>query len=165
MPKRLILAATLALALCPATTLADDTAAPPTDTPAPAQVQQDPAAAAGLGPAASAAGAGSSSPATGNMLQGAGSSPLQSTPNDSSGLTAPASNALQAPTTPGETLQVIEGDADGSPHTPSSSGPSHWAWLVWTLIIAIILPLVFFTLRRFHLPWPPGLRLPGRRPH
>lgn len=164
MPKRLILAATLALALCPAVALADDPpATSPTDTPAPAQVQQDPSASAGLGPAAS--GGTGSSAATGNMLQGAGTNPLQSTTEDSAGLTAPASNALQAPSTPDETLRVIQGEADGSPHSPTDTGPSHWAWAIWALIIAAIALLIFLALRRRSWPKLPELRLPGRRSH
>jgi hypothetical protein len=129
MPKRLLIV--LLLALYPIAAAADDAPAPDatpvaTATPSPST---DPAA-AGLGP--STAG-GPASTGDGSALQPAGGSPLQSTTSDSTGLTAPNANALQAPSTTGDTLRVLAGEADGGPHTLDDTDAAGWQWLWWVL--------------------------------
>jgi hypothetical protein len=161
MSKRLFLLAFLVLPFIPLAANADDLPAP---------VQPDPAAAATLGPAANAGPInGSSSGADSGTLQGASTSPLQSTQGASTGLVAP-SNALQGTAAPDQTLRVIMGEADGNTHSLSESSSNQWAWLAWTVLIAGVAVVGAMLLRRFgglHVPLPrlPQIRLPGRRPH
>jgi hypothetical protein len=131
--------------LAPLTVQADELPSPeptPSETPAPS-TQPDPATAA-LGP--STTGAGGSS-ADASALQPAGGSPLQSTTSDSTGLTAPTANTLQAPATSDDSLRVLAGEADGPSYNPSES-TGYWGWLWWTLIVAFIVTTAAFVLRR-----------------
>jgi hypothetical protein len=168
MLKRLLLSLALTVVFIPFTASADEMPAPVTvDNPAPTtqQMQPDSSASAGLGPQSSNS-VGSSSADSGT-LQPAGTSPLQSTTSDSTGLTAP-SNALQAPASSDQTLRVIMGDSDGSPHNLAESSSGGWAWLAWTVLLCGIIAVVALSARRLHsirLPRLTHLRLPGRRPH
>ncbi len=135
MSKRLLIS--LLLAFMPAVALADDTA------PAPAP---DSASSAGLGPQSSSGGAGAGgSNADAGSLQPAGNSPLQSTTNDSSGLTAP-SNALQGAAPSTDQLQVLSTEGDG-PHQQTGSPANNWTWLGLTLAIAVVIGLGAIVMR------------------
>jgi hypothetical protein len=139
MPKRFFIV--LLLALYPLTAAADDTPAPDatpaaTETPAATPSTTPDPAASGLGP--STTGGSSASTGDGSALQPAGGSPLQSTTGDSTGLTAPNANTLQAPTTPGETLRVLAGEADGGPHTLDDTDANGWRWLWWVLGLGLL---------------------------
>jgi hypothetical protein len=145
MLKRLIVV--LLLGLTPVTALADDTPTPeatPAQTPAANAAQPDPATSA-LGPSSTNSAGGSSADAA--ALQPAGGSPLQSTTADSTGLTAPTANTLQAPAGTDDALKVLAGEADGTSHNPSE-GTSYWGWLWWTLILAALVTAVAYILRR-----------------
>ncbi len=108
------------------------------------------ASAAGLGPAASSGTSTGGSSADSATLQPAGNNPLQSATGASNGLTAPNSNALQAPASDQGTLQVIQGEADGSPY--QLTGDSSWAWLWWFGVIVVILVGGFFAWRWLRHP-------------
>jgi hypothetical protein len=121
------------------------------------------ASAAGLGPATNSGTSTGSSSADSSTLQPAGTSPLQSTTGASSGLTAPDSNVLQAPASDSDTLQVIEGQADGGVH--QLSGGNSWTWL-WWLIAALIVAggVVFWRLRRRPAAKPEASAEPEEQP-
>jgi Polyketide cyclase / dehydrase and lipid transport len=87
-------------------------------------------------------------------LQPAGNNPLQSTTNDSTGLTAPSANTLQAPAPSSEQLQVINNDADGGPQSPTSSGPNLWGWLFFTVLFALIAAATAWFMQRRRRPRP-----------
>jgi hypothetical protein len=142
MLKRLMLA-TVAAALIPSFAIADDTSSTPPSASSP--VQSGAGGAAALGPAASG-GSGSSNAAAGD-LQPAGTSPLQSTTNDSTGLSAPAS-ALQAPASGSDALQVLSGVADGSPHNVADDQSPGLTWLWFVFPFAGIVAGIYFFLRR-----------------
>ena len=96
--------------------------------------------------AASAAG-GSNADAT--SLQPAGNNPLQSTNQDSTGLTAPNANTLQAPSTTNEQLEVIMGDVEGTSTSPSETEETNlWGWLIFTVVFALIATAVGWWLHR-----------------
>lgn len=92
-----------------------------------------------------------SSSADSAALQPAGNQPLQSTTNDSTGLTAPTGNQLQAPTTGSEaTQQLLLQEADGpiratgpAPDTATTS----WAWLWLALLLALMIAGALVVLR------------------
>jgi hypothetical protein len=105
-----------------------------------------PANAGSLGPATNTGNASSS--ADSGTLQPAGTSPLQSTTNDSTGLTAPTGgNSLQAPTG-NQQLQVIMGDGDGPTHNVANTSSSPWTVLWWSLGVALLLATVWILHRR-----------------
>jgi hypothetical protein len=114
------------------------------------------APASGLGPGQTTTGAGGSS-ADGGTLQPAGLSPLQSTTNDSSGLTSPTNQALQAPVTPDAHLQVLAGEGDGTPQQFDDKPLSVWNWLIWSSLVLLMAVLAllgwqFFQRRRRGAP-------------
>jgi hypothetical protein len=153
MPKRLIIA--LALACLPFAALADDSTPAPTPGATP-----DPAAQ--LGPQSTSTGAGGSN-ADGGTLQPAGVTPLQSTNKDATGLTAPNSNALQAPASSDETLKVLAGEADGTPQqTSDTAGASNWGWLWFSLGFAVLAVLIAAAIR-YRRKWLRALRALRRR--
>jgi polyketide cyclase/dehydrase/lipid transport protein len=99
------------------------------------------ASAAGLGPASNSGVDTGGSSADSSTLQPAGTSPLQSSTNASTGLTAPTSNALQAPASDSGTLQVIEGQADGDTHQLGGGSTSTWTWLWWLIGIIVVIAI------------------------
>ncbi len=104
---------------------------------------------AGLGPASTSTPAGGSS-ADASALQPAGGSPLQSTTSDSSGLTTPNQNALQAPATSDDTLKVLLGDADGPTRQFAGDTPdNNWNWLWITLVFGVVTTAIYLALRRY----------------
>jgi hypothetical protein len=151
-PRPLVL---IVFALMPLAAYADDPAPtdvpPAVDTPAPTSAPAPVNPAAGLGPAATAPSAGGSTADAGS-LQPAAPQPLQATTGDSTGLTAPNSNTLQAPATGNDNLRVLAGEADGSPHQTDSDTAGHWGWLWWSLGFGIIVAAVAVILRRWPLP-------------
>jgi hypothetical protein len=91
-----------------------------------------------LGPAATAPAAGGSN-ADATSLQPAGLAPLQSTPQDSGGLTSPTDTNLQAPVTNADDLQVLAGEADGDPQRLNGENDNPLLnWLLWSLGIAAV---------------------------
>jgi hypothetical protein len=130
------------LASLPLTAAAEEPIAPeavssPTPTSAPAP--------AGLGPETVNPGSSTADSAT---LQPAGNSPLQSTTNDATGLTAPTQNALQAPATDNATLQVLLNDADGVVQgTATEKTSERWGWLLYSILIGLITTLIAFIIR------------------
>ena len=154
MSKRLLLV--LALSLLPLTAAADDTPAPDatntpaaSDTPAPSATPYDTAGALGPSTSAGALGpsAGSSSTNDSSTLQPAGNNPIQSTNNDSTGLTAPNGQSLQGAAPSNSSLNVIKGEADGSQHTPDS-GPNYWVYLALAIAFGVIVAAIAWILRR-----------------
>jgi hypothetical protein len=130
MSKRLLATVLLSCSLlfAPALASADDvpTDTPSaTDTPAPTAT---PNPAAGLGPQSTGSAGGSNNDSS--TLQPAGGNPLQSTTNDSTGLTAPNANSLQVPATSEQTLRVLDGEADGGqvPMDPTPKTDLSWLW-------------------------------------
>lgn len=103
--------------------------------------------ASSLGPPTTGTAQGGSSNADSSSLQPAGTSPLQSATNDSTGLTAPDSSQLQAPVPSDQQLQVISGDADGGPQQLSSS-TQWWLWAGFTLLFALIAAAAVWAWRR-----------------
>jgi hypothetical protein len=133
MLKRLLLAGLLAV--IPITALADDTV--PVDVPAAAATPTTaPASGDSLGPGTSSPAGGSSADV--GSLQPAGGSPLQSTTNDSSGLTAPNQQTLQQPASGDSALQVLRDEADGSPQPTKTGSVSYWAWLAFLVLFGLI---------------------------
>lgn len=124
--KRLLL--TIILTLIPALALADDMPTPDSSAPD---------AASALAPGANSALYPGSSSADSGSLQPAGLSPLQSTTQDSNGLTSPTAGALQAPVAGSSDLQVIAGDADGTTHQ-LDDGPNLLVRLAPVLIAALV---------------------------
>jgi hypothetical protein len=133
--KRALLLAVMLI--FPLGALADDETTP-TDPAATPQAQATPsdASSAGLGPDTVAPNGGSPTGSSA-ALQPAGQAPLQSTTNDSTGLTAPQ-NALQAPATSSEDLKVLDGEADGAPQDPNESKDSAWRYLALAFLIFVL---------------------------
>ena len=126
MSKRLI--ATILIILLPTGALADDS------TPNP--IQSNNSAASQLGPSTST-GQSDSSTSSSGILQPAGSDPLQSN-NDSSSADqgSSAASTLQDPGTANQNLQVLAGNADGSPQVPSST--SLWGWVALVVGLLVV---------------------------
>jgi hypothetical protein len=117
------------------------------DSTDPASGLSAPSNASQLGPATNSGG--TSSSADSGTLQPAGTSPLQSTTNDSNGLTAPTSgDPLQAPASGDDQLKVVMGDADGSTHNVAGESSSPWNWLWWSLAIGVIVAAGSLIFRR-----------------
>lgn len=121
-----------ALALIPGLALADEAALSSPSTPSNA-VQTAPS---GLGPDALGSGSGGSN-ADAGALQPAGTSPLQSTSGDSTGLAAPNINTLQAPAATNANLEVLQNEADGEPQ--QATDPTNtWNWLWLSLLFGLL---------------------------
>jgi hypothetical protein len=111
-----------------------------------------------LGPSASGSttlgqsGTSIGSNADGSTLQPAGGNPLQSTNNDSSGLTAPNSNALQAPASSDAELKVILGnEADGIAHQitdDSLAQTEREAFIAGVLLLGVIVAYLLLAGKR-----------------
>jgi hypothetical protein len=159
MSKRLLLA--LFLALTPVTALAEETPPPeptPIETPAPTP---DPMS--GLGPSVTNPAAGGAT-SDSSSLQPAGLSPLQSTTQDATGLTAPNANTLQQQASTDQALKVLAGELEGERNSVDEEDdeiPSTlWLWLA-----------ALVALTASALAWSESLRhrllgyLPRRRRH
>ncbi len=96
-------------------------------------------------------GAGGSS-ADGSALQPANPSGLGSAPTDSANLVAPVGNPLQASSPSSDQLQVLRGEADGAPQTPSDAGDTADPWLAGLLMsVFVILAGIGWWIRRQQL--------------
>lgn len=146
MSKRLLLALALAttLVLTPFAASADDMpvaedspVTSPFATPAPN-------ANSGLGPSATAPAGGSNADV--GTLQPAGGNPLQSTTQDSSGLTAPNQQTLQNPASSDEALKVLAGETEGRTNPNEESS---WTWLWYMLGLGVLTVAFYLLLKRY----------------
>lgn len=128
-------------ALIPMSALAEDVA--PADTsvssPAPSSTM---APVDGLGPSSSSPAGGSSTDV--GSLQQAGLSPLQSTEQDSDGLTAPNQQTLQQPASSDQALEVLRDEADGAPRQATEAGINYWVWLGFILLFGAIAAVAYW---------------------
>ncbi len=90
--------------------------------------------------------------ADGATLQPAGLDPLQSTTQDSSGLTAPNSSSLQAPASSDAQLKVILGnEADGIAHQitdDSLAQTERDAFVIGVLLLGLVVAILLLRSRR-----------------
>jgi|GEM_PF-5165573 len=121
------------------------------------------ASATELGPSTTGAVGTGGSSADSGTLQPAGSNPLQSSTNAATGLTAPDSSVLQAPASDSGTLQVIEDQADGSPHQLGESSRG-WLWWLTGLLAVVIIVVLLAALHRRRRPQPAPADIPAAEP-
>jgi hypothetical protein len=135
MPKRLVMTILAFCLITPSLAFADSSSAlDPNSVPA-----------SSLGPQSVGGSAGGSN-ADSSALQPAGQSPLQSTTADSAGLGAPSS-ALQAPASSSDSLRVLSGEADGTPHQTDAPTATPWVWLAVTFVLALIVAGIVLIIR------------------